>query len=238
MFAATETPINATGLKVLFVLSSHNQLGTTGRETGWYLPEAAHPWHILRAAGIGIDFVSPQGGRNRMDGRDENDPVQTEFLSVFGPTGPDTMTPARVDAKNYVGVLYVGGHGTMWDFADNTAIASLSSNIYEAGGIVSAVCHGPAGLVNIKLSDGSFLVAGKKLAAFTDAEEEAVGLAGIVPYLLESTLRSRGALPHVAPNFSENVVVDGRLVTGQNPASATGVGNELAKLVLAKALSA
>jgi putative intracellular protease/amidase len=226
---------SAQELKVLVVLSSHNKLGSTGRDTGWYLPEAAHPWHILRAAGIGVDFVSPLGGRNRMDGHDESDPIQTEFLSVFGPTGPDTMVPSQVDPKRYAGVLYVGGHGTMWDFADDEAIALLSANIYEGGGVISAVCHGPAGLVNIKLSDGSFLVAGKKIAAFTDSEEEAVGLTDIVPYLLESTLRDRGGLLQVAPNFTENVIVDGRLVTGQNPASATGVGNKLAQLVVQNA---
>ena len=112
----------------------------------------------------------------------------------------------------------------MWDFADSPAVQRVIREIYEAGGIVSAVCHGPAALVNATLSDGSHLVAGKKLAAFTDEEEAEVQSTKVVPYLLASTLKQRGACHQPAPNWAENVVVDGRLITGQNPASAHGVG--------------
>jgi putative intracellular protease/amidase len=217
--------------RILMVLSSHSTLGDTGRSTGWYLPEAAHPWKTFTEAGFEVDFVSPLGGANPFDGFDESDATQVAFLQKFGPSGPVTKTPAEVDSSNYDAVFFVGGHGTMWDFANNTQLATTAAAIYENGGSVAAVCHGPAGLVNITLSDGSYLVAGKKLSAFTDAEEEAVGLTQVVPYLLASTLIERGALHDAAPNFQAKVVVDGRLVTGQNPASAAGVAAEVVALV-------
>lgn len=122
----------------------------------------------------------------------------------------------------------------MWDFADNKAVQNVIRGIWEAGGIVSAVCHGPAALVNATLSDGSYLVAGKKLASFTDEEEAEVKYTKVVPYLLATTLKQRGALHQAAPNWTENVVIDGRLITGQNPASAHGVGQALVDQLAAK----
>jgi putative intracellular protease/amidase len=217
--------------RILMVLSSHAQLGTTGLSTGWYVPEAAHPWKQFVAAGFAVEFASPLGGTNPFDGFDPADPVQQEFLAAFGTSGPSTLAAWSIEASRYDAVFYVGGHGTMWDFADNAALASAGANIFESGGVVAAVCHGPAGLVNINLSDGSPLVAGKRLAAFTDAEEAAVGLTDVVPYLLASTLVSRGAHHEAAPNFEAKVVVDGRLVTGQNPASADGVAREVVALL-------
>jgi putative intracellular protease/amidase len=213
------------------VLSSHSTLGDTGRSTGWYLPEAAHPWKTFTEAGFGVDFVSPKGGVNPFDGFDDTDADQVAFLKAFGGVGPTTMTPWEVDPSRYRAVFYVGGHGTMWDFAENEQIAKIARQIYEASGAVAAVCHGPAGLVNVKMSDGTHLVAGKKVSAFTDAEEEAVGLTNVVPYLLSSTLASRGALLESAPNFAPKVVVDGRLITGQNPASAAGVAAAVVTLM-------
>jgi putative intracellular protease/amidase len=216
---------------VLMVLTSHDQLGDTGRSTGWYLPEAAHPWKAFLAAGFDVSFVSPLGGRPRMDGVDLTDAVQAEFLTAFGADGPQTSTPDTVDASAFDVIFYVGGHGSMWDFADNRPLAGLASSIYEAGGVVAAVCHGPAGLVDISLGDGRFLVDGKNVAAFTDAEEAAVGLTNVVPFLLASKLVERGAVHHAAPNFEANVVVDGRLVTGQNPASAVGVAEAVVRTI-------
>ncbi len=121
----------------------------------------------------------------------------------------------------------------MWDYADSPAVQRVIRAIYEGGGIVSAVCHGPAALVNVKLGDGSYLVTGKRVAAFTDEEEEEVKATKIVPFLLASTLKAHGALHQPAPNWTANVVVDGRLVTGQNPASAHGVGEAVRDLVKA-----
>ena len=220
--------------RALIVLSSHDKLGDTGRATGWYLPEAAHPWKIFTDAGIEVEFVSPKGGHNPMDGVDRADLVQLEFLTAFGEAGPDTMRPEQVDPTRFEVILYVGGHGTMWDFADNKHLAAIARDIYEADGIVGAVCHGPAGLVNITRSDGSYLVAGKRVAAFTNEEEAAVGLTNVVPYLLADALTRHGAKHVTVGNFAANTVVDGRLVTGQNPASAVGVGEAIVTLVASR----
>ncbi len=224
--------------KILMVLTSHSVLGSTGRSTGWYVPEAAHPWKQFTDAGFAVDFASPKGGVNPFDGFDDQDPVQVSFMRAFGPNGPSTMVATDIDPAAYAAIFYVGGHGTMWDFADNRTLADSAAAIYEAGGVVAAVCHGPAGLVNITLSDGSPLVAGKRVSAFTDAEEAAVGLADEVPFLLASTLVSRGALHEPAENFQPNVVVDGRLVTGQNPASAVGVADAVVTQLVATARDA
>lgn len=219
--------------KIVFVLTNHDRKGSTGQATGFYLPEAAHPWAVLDAAGYAVDFVSPQGGAAPMDGADNPDAVCQRFLDTPAVMAKvrNTLRPDQTAAADYAGIFYVGGHGTMWDFPDSEGIARLAAEIYEAGGIVGAVCHGPAGLVNLKLSDGHYLVAGKRLAAFTDDEERAVNLQGVVPFLLASTLQQRGAIHVPAPLWQANVVVDGRLVTGQNPASAEGVGREMARLL-------
>lgn len=219
--------------KILFVLTSHDRKGNTGQPTGYYLPEAAHPWAILQANGFEIDFVSPKGGKPPMDGADTIDPVSRRFLDSqeVAQKIDRTPTPDRVCAADYSAILFVGGHGTLWDFPDNQSLAQIAASIYEAGGVVGAVCHGPAALVNLKLSDGEYLVKGKQLAAFTDDEERAVNLDNVVPFLLATTLRQRGARHRPAPNWQANVVVDGRLVTGQNPASAEGVGQAMARLL-------
>jgi putative intracellular protease/amidase len=208
---------------VLMVLTSHDSLGTTGRSTGWFLSEAAHPWKLFFDAGWTMSWVSPLGGNPAMDGADLKDPVQAEFLKVFGSKGPHTMTPNDVDPSEFDAIFYVGGHGAMWDFPNNTELAKIATSIYEGGGVVAAVCHGPAGLINIKLTDGSYLVNGKNVAGFTNDEETAVGLADVVPFLLANKLTERNAIHRPRAPFEANVIADGRLITGQNPASATGV---------------
>ncbi len=207
--------------QILMVLSSHDDLGGL-RKTGYYLPEAAHPYWVFRHHGYDVDFVSPKGGQPPMYGDDRTDEEQAAFLDddAVKTKLANTLTPARVNSDHYAAVLYVGGHGTMWDFPSDTRLAAVAAAIYERGGVVAAVCHGPAGLVNIRLSNGEFLVKGKTVAAFTNAEEEAVGLSAIVPFLLESKLIERGAIHVTAPNFQSHVQVSERLVTGQNPASA------------------
>jgi putative intracellular protease/amidase len=219
--------------KILFVLTSHDRKGDTGQPTGFYLPEAAHPWAVLEAEGFEIDFVSPKGGNPPMDGADSPDPTSRRFLDhheVSRKIG-STPTPDQVSPADYAAILFVGGHGTMWDFPDNQPLARVAASIYEAGGVLGAICHGPAALVNLQLSDGEYLVKGKQVAAFTDDEERAVNLDGVVPFLLATALRQRGAHHRAAPNWQANVVVDGRLVTGQNPASAEGVGRQMARLL-------
>lgn len=219
--------------KILFALTSHDRKGNTGQPTGFYLPEAAHPWAVLQAAGFEIDFASPKGGRPPMDGTESADEVSRRFLNSKEIMSKieNTPTPAQIHPSEYEAILFVGGHGTMWDFPNNQSLAHVAASIYDAGGVVGAVCHGPAALVNLKLSNGQYLVKGKRIAAFTDDEERAVDLHGVVPFLLATTLQQRGAIHIAAPNWQSNVIVDERLVTGQNPASAEGVGQEMARLL-------
>jgi putative intracellular protease/amidase len=219
--------------KVLMVLTSHADLGDTGHKTGYYLPEVAHPWKVFTEAGYQVDFVSPKGGEAPMDGVDPSDPVQQAFLD-----DPDvaaalrsTLAPEQANPSDYDVIFYAGGHGTMWDFPDNTQLAKVAAEVYEGGGVVAALCHGPAGLVNVRLSDGSYLVAGKEVSAFTNEEETAVGLTEVVPFLLQTKLTERGARHTGTENFAAYVVADGRLVTGQNPASATGVAERVVELL-------
>lgn len=216
---------------ILIVLSSHGQLGDTGRPTGFYLPEAAHPWRVFTDAGLRVDLVSPAGGTPPMDGVDLDDPVQQEFLDdpEMSSKLAATMTPDEVDPAAYAAIFFAGGHGTMWDFPDDPLLPGLASTVWAGGGVVAALCHGPAGLIGVVDEDGAPLVAGRSITAFSNAEEEAAGLTGVVPFALQSRLESLGADHTAAANFTEHAVTDGRLVTGQNPASAAAT----AKAVLA-----
>lgn len=219
--------------RILFVLTSHDRLGDTGQETGYYLPEAAHPWRVLREAGHRIDLASPEGGPVPVDpeSHDLEDEANAAFLEAEEDALEDTLAADALDPSEYDAIYFAGGHGTMWDFPDCQPLIDATRDIYEAGGVVAAVCHGPAGLVNVRLSDGAYLVDGREVSCFTDEEERAVELDEVVPFLLETRLRERGAAIRKAEPWQEKVVTDGRLVTGQNPASAEGVGEAVARLL-------
>lgn len=212
--------------KILFVVTSHDKKGSTGEATGYYLSEVSHPWEVLRNAGYEIDFVSPKGGKAPVDGFDLNDKVNAEFWNdkVYHHKVENTKKPAEVNPADYAAIYYAGGHGAVWDLPNDTTIANIAGKIYENGGVVSAVCHGPAGLVNIKLSNGKYLVGGKKVNGFSNEEEEAVKLSNVVPFLLEDKLKERGGIYEKSGPWQQHVVVDQRLITGQNPQSAKAVG--------------
>jgi putative intracellular protease/amidase len=219
--------------RIAMVLTNHGELGATGRTTGFFLSEATHPYKVFIEAGYEVDFLSPKGGLAPMDGVDLNDPINAAFLGN-GELVERTRTTRAipdVDHGHYDAVFFSGGHGTMWDLPDDPGVQALIRNVYERGGVVAAVCHGPAALVNARLSDGSLLVAGREVSAFTDEEEVAVSLHEVVPFALESRLRSLGARFVEAPNFEKKVAVSDRLVTGQNPASATGVAEAVVELL-------
>ncbi len=217
--------------KILFVVTSHDTKGSTGEPTGYYLSEVTHPWEVLQGAGYEIDSVSPQGGKAPVDGFDLKDEVNAAFWNNEKERYKveHTKKPSEINPADYVAIHYAGGHGAMWDLADNTALADIAAKIYEQGGVVSAVCHGPAGLVNIKLKDGTYLVAGKKVNGFTDEEEVAVKLDKVVPFLLEDKLKERGGKFEKSGMWQVHVVADQRLVTGQNPQSAKAVGEAVLK---------
>lgn len=227
---ATTAPVKP----ILIVATSHGEKGPGGDPTGYYLGEVTHPLAVLDAAGIPVEFASIEGGEPPVDGLDLDDPINARYWSdeSFRTAMRTTLRLDAVDPARYSAVLFAGGHGAMWDFPANPAVERAARAIYERGGVVAAVCHGPAALVDVRLSDGEYLVAGKQLAAFTDDEERAVGLQDTVPFLLATKLVSRGAFHQPAANWTPQVVVDGRLVTGQNPQSATGVGEKLRDAVL------
>lgn len=217
--------------KILFVVTSHADKGNTGEKTGYYLSEVAHPWKVLTEAGYDIDFVSPKGGNPPVDGFDLNDAVNKEFWEnkAYHHKITHSLQPAQVKAEDYVAIYYAGGHGAMWDLPDNREIAAIAAKIYENNGVVGAVCHGPAGLVNIQLSNGKYLVDGKKVNGFTNEEETIVGLTEIVPFLLENKLKERGGIYEKSAPWQPHVVSDQRLITGQNPNAATVVGEAIRK---------
>lgn len=223
---------------VLMVLTSHATKGDTGEATGFYLGELTHPLAVLEAAGIPFELASIQGGEPPVDGLDLDDAVNARYWNdrAFRAALSHTHRLGDVDASKYAAIFFAGGHGAMWDFPTNSDVSRVTREIYEAGGVVGAVCHGPAALVNVTLSNGAYLVTGKSVSAFTDDEERAVQLDKVVPFLLASTLTQRGAHHQPAPDWTAKVVVDGRLVTGQNPQSASGVGTAMRDLLLSSSM--
>lgn len=218
--------------KILFVLTSHDRKGD--KPGGFHLSELTHPYTVLHEAGYRIDFVSPRGMASvDPDSLDMKDALNADFWNdmQLRQSALRTLRPADIDADDYAAIFFVGGHAAMWDLPDNTELVGITARIHENGGVVGAVCHGPAGLVNVRLGDGSYLVQGKDVACFSNAEERAVGFERIIPFSLADRLEERGARALPGPNFAEQVVISDRLVTGQNPASATGLGEAMRVLL-------
>ena len=238
VYSTVSSPDSSKGdsMKALIVVTSHSELGHTGKKTGYYLPEVTHPFFELTKAGFQVEIASPKGGKAPLDERslDLSDENNKKFIEnpEFARLLDQTLPLSKVQPDQYSAILFAGGHGTMWDFPDSQEVQRLGSAIYEQGGVVAAVCHGPAALVNIRLSDGRFLIAGKHVTGFTNAEEDAAELTSVVPFALETRMVERGALFEKAGLWESKVVTDGRLVTGQNPASAAGVGEAVARAVL------
>lgn len=216
--------------KILFVVTSHGELGDTGKKTGYFLSEVTHPWSVLSEF-YEIDVVSPKGGRPPVDGFNLDDPINRKYWDdpEWQEKMSTTLRPEDVDASEYKAIFYAGGHGAMWDFPNNGDLAEIARKIYENGGFVSAVCHGPAGLLPIKLSDGTLLLKGKRADGFTNAEEKANGTAEIVPFLLQTAMTDEGAIFDCGAPWTDHVVRDGRVITGQNPMSALSLGKTLLK---------
>ena len=215
--------------KILFVVTSHGELGNTGKKTGYWLSEVTHPWKVLKDAGYEIDFVSPLGGECPVEGQDSSDPINKAFAQDLSAQRKInfTLKPSEVKPEEYKAIFFAGGHGVMWDFPNNKELAAITSMIYENGGVVAAVCHGPAALVNVKLSNGKYLVDGKKINSFTNSEEKGIGLDKVVPFALETALVKHGAKFQCSDNFQSHVVVNDRVITGQNPMSAMAVGDAI-----------
>ncbi len=232
---ASTDPSPDTPHRVLMVVTSHSQLGNTDEKTGLWLSEVTHPYYEFADRGFDITFVSPGGGQPPIDPRSAtvDDAVNDRFRadSIAQARFSHSLTPPAVDPSEFDVIFFAGGHGTMWDFPNDSRLAQLAATIYDKGGYVGAVCHGPAALVNVRLDDGTYLVTGKKVTGFTNEEETARGLEKVVPFLLQDRLTERGGDFVAGPKWQENVVVSGRLITGQNPASAKGVADSIIDLV-------
>jgi putative intracellular protease/amidase len=212
--------------KALMIVTSHGRLGKTLKATGLYLSEFADMVEVITRAGIEVEVASPMGGKAPIDPKS----LSNEFIA-YAQMVEDTRPLGTIEVSDYDAFVIAGGHGTMWDLPENAELQRILPAALEQKKVVAAVCHGPAGLVGLKKSDGKFIVAGRKVSTFTDDEETAVGLAEVMPFLLESRLRSEGARITSAPKWQANVVQDGFLVTGQNPASAKGVAMAVVRLL-------
>lgn len=205
--------------KILIIVTSHASLGDTGKATGLYLPELAHPYEVFVAAGCQVTVASPLGGEAPVAPESISEELKPYLELVENTTVLDQISPGDYDAY-----FVVGGHGTMWDLPHNNELQRILAEAYTQGRILAAVCHGPAALVGLKDVSGQALVKNKKVTSFTNDEEDASGFAQVMPFLLEDALLRAGAQFIKADNWQANVVIDGKLVTGQNPASARGVG--------------
>ena len=220
------------------MLTSVEKYPNLPRATGLWLGEAVHFVHKVEAAGFKVDYVSPQGGYTPIDPHSLAADMATDidwewyhnkaFMNRLGAT----LKPSEIKPQDYVAIYYAGGHGVIWDFADNVELQTISRDIYEAGGYVSSVCHGAVGLLNILLSNGELLIKDKKVTGFSNEEEQLAGLAEFVPYLTETELTKRGARYEKASEpWAAYAVADGRLITGQNPASGGPVADLLLKAI-------
>lgn len=213
---------------VLFVVTNTAEIGPNRRSTGYFFPEIAHPYEVFSQAGVAVEYASLLGGTPPEDGYDDKDPAQVAFRQSASFRRMGSSRPlSQVDVLDYDAIFFPGGLGPMVDIANNPQIQRAIERAWQGGKIVAAVCHGPAALLGVKLEDGTALVQGRKLTGFSNAEERGYGQAD-VPFLLEDALRAEGAVYSAADDWQENVVVDGRLMTGQNPAS----GGALAKAIV------
>jgi putative intracellular protease/amidase len=226
-----------TAMKILLIVTSHEQMGTTGERTGFWLEELAAPYREFTSAGVQVDIASPRGGKAPADPRSTQDTSEAARAFLADPQAMARLEHTLVlgEVKDtYDAYFVVGGHGVMWDLATHAPLHRLLATAYERGAVVAAVCHGPAALVGVKGADGRPLVAGKRVAAFSDEEERAVKLDKVVPFPLETRLRELGARYERGPMWSSFAVRDGRLVTGQNPASSVAAAREALTALQAK----
>jgi putative intracellular protease/amidase len=219
--------------KVLIVLTSHDQLGTTGAKTGFWLEEFAAPYYALKDAGVALTLASPLGGQPPIDPKSDDPASQTEATLRFKADAPaqallaSTLKLNDVSAADFDAVFYPGGHGPLWDLAEDATSIALIETMLKAGKPVAAVCHAPAVLRHPKGADGKSVVNGKKVTGFTNTEEEAAGLTAVVPFLVEDMLTQNGGVYSKAADWHPHVEVDGLLITGQNPASSEPVAHAL-----------
>lgn len=218
-------------MKILMILTSHATLGATGKSTGFWLEEFAAPYYAFLDSGADITLASPLGGQPPLDPKSDEPDAQTDATRRFkqDPQAQavlaTTQRLAQVKADSFDAVFFPGGHGPLWDLAENGYVMALIKDFYASGKIVSAVCHAPAVFRHVKTAEGQFLVHDRNVTGFSNAEEAAVGLTDVVPFLVEDMLKDHGARYTSGDDWQPHIVVDGMLITGQNPASSVGVAD-------------
>lgn len=220
-------------MKILMVLTSHAELGNTGKKTGFWLEEFAAPYYVFKDAGVDITLASPLGGQPPLDPKSDEPDSQTEATRRFKADIPaqdalaHSVKLSSVSAETFDAVFYPGGHGPLWDLAEDADSIKLIEILYAADKIVAAVCHAPGVLRHTKAANGSPLVKGKQVTGFTNTEEAAVQLTDVVPFLVEDVLGKNGGIYSKAADWQPHVVTDGNLITGQNPASSEPAAHEV-----------
>ena len=224
-------------MKILVVLTSHDQLGDTGKKTGFWLEEFAAPYYVFKDAGAEIVLASPKGGQPPLDPKSDDPALQTVATRRFAADAAaqaalaTTLNLDEVRAEDFAALFYPGGHGPLWDLAEDPRSVALVERFQALGKPVGAVCHAPAVLRHVKGADGQPLVAGKQVTGFSNSEEAAVQLSDVVPFLVEDMLKANGGHYRCAADWQSHVEVDGLLVTGQNPASSAASAEALLKLL-------
>lgn len=224
-------------MKILMVLTSHDQLGDTGKKTGFWLEEFAAPYYVFRDAGVEVTVASPKGGQPPLDPKSDEPDAQTEATERFRSDETaqsalaNTLKLEDINADDYDALFFPGGHGPLWDLASHPISIAMIEKYWASGRPVAAVCHAPGVLRYAKKPDGSPLVEGKRVTGFTNTEEEAVGLTNVVPFLVEEALKEKGGQFERTEDWGVHAVTDGHLVTGQNPASSAATAQELLKLL-------
>lgn len=223
--------------KILFVLTSHNKLGNTGKPTGFWIEEFATPYYYFTDRGYEVIVATPNGGQAPIDPKSNEPSFQTEATKRYFKDAPTQKVLAKtkmlsaIRHHDYAAVFYPGGHGPMWDLASDRNSIRLIQQFYAGKKPVAFVCHGPAALINVKDKSGNYLVSGKKITSFCNTEEDAVQLTKIVPFPLESKLKERGAVYVKGADWSSFAIEDGHLITGQNPQSSELVSEKLLKQI-------
>ncbi len=222
-------------MNILMVLTSHDRLGDTGEKTGFWLEEFAAPYYVLKEAGASITLASPKGGQPPLDPKSNDESAKTAETRRFeGDDEAKALLAAThrldtVSIADFDSVFYPGGHGPLWDLAEDATSRALIEGAIAANKPVAAVCHAPGVFRHVKNADGSPLVAGKKVTGFTNTEEAAVGLTDVVPFLVEDMLKEQGGIYSKTGDWGVHVLRDGLLITGQNPASSAAAAQELVK---------
>jgi putative intracellular protease/amidase len=224
-------------MKLLMILTSHDQLGNTGKKTGFWLEEFVAPYYVFKDAGAQITVASPHGGQPPLDPKSDDPSAQTDATRRFkdDPAAQTVLASTQklkdVSAADFDAVFYPGGHGPLWDLAEDATSIALIEAMLAAGKPVAAVCHAPGVLRHVKSADGKPVVQGKSVTGFTNTEEEAVGLTKVVPFLVEDMLKKNGSNYSKGGDWQPYVVSDGLLITGQNPASSEPAAEALLKML-------